>query len=249
MNNQPVLNKQAAAPLYLQLKKLIEGQIADGTLGVHSRLPSERELSTRFGISRMTVRQALAELLQEGRLYTSVGKGTFVAAPKFHQNLRSLSSFTEDMVARGRVPMTRLMARAIVPAGVRVASSLNIAAGSHVICVERLRLVDGEPLALETAFLAFDGAERLLMLDLEGSLYALLKAEFGLVPSEALQDLEAVLAQPRERSLLNLSEGTPVLRIRRTTFEGAGRAFEYVESVYRGDRYCFVARLIRDDRL
>lgn len=244
-----VLNKQGSEPLYLQLKQLIEGQIADGVLAAHGRVPSERELSEQFGISRMTVRQALAELIQEGRLYTSVGKGTFVAEPKIHQNLESLTSFTEDMLARGLRPATRLLRREVVPAGATVADSLHIVEGSAVVRVERLRLADDKPLALETACLAFAGVERLLALDLEGSLYAALRAEFGIIPVEALQELDAALAQPRERSLLHLNEGAPVLTIRRTTFDAARRAFEYVESVYRGDRYRFVARLIRDGGL
>ncbi|HSH81452.1 MAG TPA: GntR family transcriptional regulator [Herpetosiphonaceae bacterium] len=249
VNKMAVLNKQGAVPLYVQLKKLIEGQITDGALAAHSRVPSERELSEQFGISRMTARQALAELIQEGRLYTSVGKGTFVAEPKIHQNLQSLTSFTEDMLARGLVPTTRIIRREFVLASATVASGLHIAEGSNVVCVERLRLADDKPLALETACLAFEGAERLLTLDLDGSLYAVLQAEFGLIPTEALEELDAVLAQPRERLLLNLSEGAPVLKILRTTFDGQGHAFEYVESVYRGDRYRFVARLIRDDGL
>ncbi len=253
VNKMAVLNKQGAVPLYMQLKQLIEGEIAVGALAAHSRVPSERELSEQFGISRMTARQALAELIQEGRLYTSVGKGTFVAEPKIHQNLQSLTSFTQDMLARGLMPTTRLLRREFVPASATIASSLHIVEGTDVVCVERLRMAGDKPLALETACLAFEGAERLLTLDLEGSLYAVLQAEFGLIPTEALQELDAVLAQPRERSLLHLSEGAPVLKIRRTTFAqrapGARHAFEYVESVYRGDRYRFVARLIRDGGL
>jgi GntR family transcriptional regulator len=244
-----VLNKQGAVPLYLQLKQLLEAQIVSGALAPHGRVPSERDLSEQHSISRMTARQALAELIQDGRLYTSAGKGTFVAEPKIRQSLQSLTSFTEDMRARGLAPTTRIIRRELTPASEMQAARLRIAEGRPIMCVERLRLADGEPLALETACLVFDGAERLLAADLQGSLYAVLQAEFGIVPAEANEELEAALAQPRERTLLLLSEGAPVLRIQRTTFDQARRPFEYVQSIYRGDRYRFVARLVRGDGL
>jgi GntR family transcriptional regulator len=211
-------------------------------------VPSERELSEHYAISRMTARQALAELIQEGRLYTSRGKGTFVAEPKIQQSLQALTSFTEDMRARGLTPTTRLVRRELLAASPDVAQNLRIAEGTPVVCLERLRFADDEPMALETAYLAFNDVERLLMFDLGGSLYALLHDTFGIVPSEAVQEFEARLARPREHALLKLGEGAPVLTIQRTTFDANQRPFEYVQSVYRGDRYRFVARLAREEQ-
>jgi GntR family transcriptional regulator len=242
------LNKDSAIPLYVQLKKLLESQFADGTLSAHSRVPSERELSDQYAISRMTARQALAELIQEGRLYTSRGKGTFVAEPKIKQSLQALTSFTEDMRARGFEPTTRVVRREIVSAAPGVAHSLRISEGAQIVCLERLRLADDEPMALETAYLAFNGIEQLLVLDLGTSLYALLRDAFGIIPREAIQEFEARLARPREHVLLKLSEGSPVLTIQRTTFDADHCPFEHVQSVYRGDRYRFVARLTREDQ-
>lgn len=241
-----VLDKHGAVPLYLQLKRLIESQIVGGSLTPHSRVPSERELSEQFGISRMTARQALAELIQEGRLYTSAGKGTFVAEPKISQSLQSLTSFTEDMRTRGLTPSTRIIRRELIRATPALQERLRLPDEALVVCIERLRLADEEPLALETACLSFPGMERLIDLDLGESLYAVLRQEFSLVPTEALQEFEAVLPQPRERQLLHLTEGAPVLKLQRTTFDLQRRPFEYVQSVYRGDRYRFVARLIRE---
>lgn len=240
-----VLNKQGAVPLYLQLKKLLELEISRGALPPHSRIPSERELSEQYAISRMTARQALLELISEGRLYTSAGKGTFVAEPKIRQSLQSLTSFTEDMRQRGLEPTTRLLTCELQPASSTVAATLRLPDDAHVVRIERLRLADDEPMALETAFLAFDGMERLLDLDLSGSLYAVLRSEWGIIPAEAQQEFEAMLAQPRERALLKLNDGAPVLAIQRTTFDSDGRPFEFVQSIYRSDRYRFVARLIR----
>jgi GntR family transcriptional regulator len=242
----PTLDRYSATPLYLQLKGLLEQEMVNGILKPHSRVPSERELSEQFAISRMTVRQALTELIQEGRLYTRAGKGTFVAEPKIRQQLQSLTGFTEDMRARGFDPHTRVMTRAIIPAAERVAQSLNLREGAPVFCLERLRLADDEPMAIEVSCLAFAGMERLQTLDLSGSLYAVLRDHFGLYPALADQEFEAALARPHERALLHLPEGAPVLKIQRTTYDDERRPFEYVESVYRGDRYRFVARLTRE---
>lgn len=241
-----VLDKHGAVPLYLQLKRMLETGITTGAFPPHSRVSSERELSEQYGISRMTARQALAELIQEGRLYTSAGKGTFVAEPKIQQNVQSLTSFTEEMRSRGLLPATQLLRSELVPATVAAARSLRLPEGTPVVCIERLRLADHEPLALETACLSFDGMERLLSISVAESLYAVLRREFNIIPVEAMQEFEATLAQPRERTLLHVKEGAPVLRLQRTTFDAARRPFEYVQSVYRGDRYRFVARLSRE---
>ncbi|HEY0601893.1 MAG TPA: GntR family transcriptional regulator [Herpetosiphonaceae bacterium] len=241
-----MLNKHSPVPLYLQLKKLLEAQVANGDLPPHGRVPSERELSEQYDISRMTARQALTELIQEGRLYTSRGKGTFVAEPKIRQSVQSLTSFTEDMRARGFTPTTRLVRLEQTTASDIIAARLRIPEGSPVVCIERLRLADDEPMALETACLFFDGVERLLHMDHDGSLYAVLRERFGIIPCEAVQEFDAVMALPRERSLLQLNEGSPVLRIQRTTFDAVQRPFEFVQSIYRGDRYRFVARLVRE---
>lgn len=241
-----MLNKHSAVPLYLQLKKLLEAQVTSGDLPPHGRVPSERELSEQYDISRMTARQALTELIQEGRLYTSRGKGTFVAEPKIRQSVQSLTSFTEDMRARGFTPTTRLVRLEQSTASDTIVARLRIPEGSAVVCIERLRLADDEPMALETACLAFEGVERLLHMEHDGSLYTTLREQFGIIPCEAVQEFDAVMALPRERALLQLNEGSPVLRIQRTTFDADQRPFEFVQSIYRGDRYRFVARLVRE---
>ncbi|WP_025745930.1 GntR family transcriptional regulator [Kallotenue papyrolyticum] len=240
------LDRASAVPLYLQLKQWLELQIASGQLAPHSRVPSERELSEQFAISRMTARQALAELIQEGRLYTRAGKGTFVAEPKIRQNLQALTGFTEDMRARGLVPRTRVLAQQIVPATGPIAQALNVPEETPVLRLQRLRLADDAPMALENSTLHVPDLEQLLACDLSGSLYAVLRERFAIVPAEAIQEFEAALPQPHERALLQVPEGAPVLKIQRTTFDARGQPFEYVASIYRGDRYRFVARLVRE---
>jgi GntR family transcriptional regulator len=240
-----LIDKASATPFYLQLKRLIEDQVASGTLLPHSRIPSERELSEQFGISRMTARRALLELTREGRIYTSVGKGTFVAEPKILQNLQALTSFSEEMRARGMRPAARLLRREQCAAGAEVAAGLRVPPETPVLCLERLRLADDEPMAIERAHYCFAGMD---MLDgaLDGSLYELLHERFGLIPAEALQEFEARLATPPEQELLRIGAGAPVLTIARTTFDLSQRPFEFVQAVYRADRYRFVARLLRE---
>lgn len=240
------IDKDSSVPIYLQLKRMIERQVTSGSLPPHSRIPSERELSEQFAISRMTARRALLELTREGWIYTSVGKGTFVAEPKISQSLQALTSFSEDMRARGLRPSAALLRHGLQPADDEVARGLRLPAETAVLCIERLRLADGEPMALEQAHFSFPGMEELLSGGLDGSLYELLRERFRLVPAEAIQEFEARLATPPEQELLRVGAGAPVLTIDRTTLDTAGRPFEFVRSVYRADRYRFVARLVRE---
>ena len=241
-----IIDKDSATPLYLQLKWLIERQVVSGALPPHSRIPSERELSEQYRISRMTARRALLELTREGRVYSSVGKGTFVAEPKISQNLQSLTSFSEEMRARGLRPAARVLRRELCPADAEVAAGLRVAAETAVLCVERLRLADDAPMALERAHFCFQGMDELARLPIDGSLYELLRERFQLVPTAAIQEFAARLATPIEQELLHVGAGAPILMITRTTFDGAQRPFEFVQAIYRADRYRFVARLVRE---
>jgi len=237
------LDRDGSIPLYLQVRSWLDGQIASGKLKPHRRVPSERLLSERFGISRMTVRQALTEMVHDGLLYSRVGMGTFVADPIIKQPLRSLSGFTEDIQARGSVPSSRVLRCEPVTPPASLGAIPGWSDGAHVVALDRLRLSDGQPLMLESSFLSFPGAERLLESDLSGSLYALLKADFGIVPMSADQEVIARRARPQEIALLGMDEETAVLEFTRLTSDASGRVFEHVVAVYRGDRYRFVIRL------
>jgi len=237
------LDRDGSIPLYLQVKSWLEGQIASGKLKPHRRVPSERVLSERFGISRMTVRQALTEMVHDGRLYSRVGMGTFVADPIIRQPLRSLTGFTEDMRAHGAEPASRVLSCEVVTPPVDIRKILVHSNGSPVVMLERLRLADGQPLMVETSYLTFSGVERLMHCDLTGSLYAQLKEKFGILPVIADQEVIARRARPQEIALLGMDEETAVLEFTRTTTDASSRIFEHVVSVYRGDRYRFVIRL------
>ena len=211
-----------------------------GSPGAHCSL-------TEFDTSRTTVRQALAELVVEGRLERIQGKGTFVAKPKVAQALQ-LTSYTEDMRAQGLEPTSRLLEIGYVAADDDLAERLGIRASAKVLRIERLRMANGEPMAIETTHLSqqrFPGLRKLLTR--YSSLYTALAEEYGVHLAEAEETIETALATPTEAGLLGTDTGLPMLLLSRHSIDADGEPVEWVRSVYRGDRYKFVARLKRPD--
>jgi GntR family transcriptional regulator len=232
------LAHDAAEPLYLQIKDLILSEIRAGKYGPHQRLPSERELSTAYEVSRMTVRQALVDLQRSGAVYARVGKGTFVAAPKIDQQLRMVTSFTQEMRARGETPSSRVIEGSVKPAGPQIAAALEIAPGTPVVVLSRVRLASGQPLAVETAHLPHNMLPGLLEHDFaHESLYEVLAHDYRLTLIAASQTIEAALANDAELRLLEMDPPAAVLRMRRLTRASDGAAVELVQSTYRGDLY------------
>ena len=238
LDTEPTLDRQSSTPIFAQVKSAIDRAIVSGELQPQRRIPSERELSALFGVSRMTVRQALTAMIGEGTLYTRTGKGTYVAERKIEQPLQRLTSFTQDITARGMRPSSRLIAAELLPAPIELALALSIPPGSELVRLQRLRLADDQPLAIETSHIPHVRCPGLLNHDLERrSLYALLHDRFGLELASARQTIEASAATKEERSLLELPSGVPVLRIHRFTATRDGEVCEFVQAVYRGDRY------------
>jgi GntR family transcriptional regulator len=238
------LLRESPTPLYLQLKSSLIDEINSGGYAPDQRLPSERELCERYNVSRITVRQAMSELIRDGMVYAVVGKGTFVCEPKINQELRSLTGFTQDVRRRGGQPGSQMIEARLVNAGARLAQKLRVAQGAELVLLARLRLSDGVPLALETAYLPHTLCPGLLQYDLTtGSLYAALENHYNLRLVRAEQAITAGLASSNELALLQLHPPAPILRIERTTFTAQDLAVEVVESAYRSDRYQFRAIL------
>lgn len=230
-------------PKYFRLKEDLRRQIADLEPG--SPIDPERVLSDRYGVSRTTVRQALHELTVEGRLVRRQGRGTFVAKPKMAQELR-LTSYSEDITAQGRRPTSRLLANSYVPATTEVAAHLGVPVGAPVLRMERLRLADGEPMAVEAVHLdggRFPSLQSELGDDV--SLYRLLYERHQVELVEAVETIETAMASPAEARLLQTDTGSPLLLLTRASWDRTGRPVEFVNSLYRGDRYRLVARLQR----
>jgi GntR family transcriptional regulator len=236
----------ARVPKYYTLKRhLLE---LTQTVPPGTPVPPERTLALDFDTSRTTVRQALAELVVEGRLERIQGKGTFVAKPKVAQALQ-LTSYTEDMRAQGLEPTSRLLEMGYILADDDLAGRLLIRPGVRVLRIERLRLANGEPMAIETSHLSakrFPGLRRHLAK--YNSLYTALGEEYDVHLAEAEETIETALATPREAAILGTDTGLPMLLLSRHSKDDNGEPIEWVRSVYRGDRYKFLARLTRPAR-
>ena len=226
-----------------QLQEILEGVIA--ALQPGALLPSERLLAERYGVARATVTQAVEGLVSRGLVYRVHGSGTFVAEPKFRQPL-TLTSFTEDMRARGMTPGSVVRSQAVVPASEVVARHLALVPGSPVVHLERVRTADGEPMALERTHLPAQRLPGLESADLSGaSLYELLERDWGVRVAEADQWASVVRLTGDEAALLQVDADQPALLFQRLTRDPGGTPVEYVRSLYRGDRYEVHTRLER----
>lgn len=241
------ISKKGPVPRYYQLKEILREKINSQEWKPGDLIPSERELGEQYGISRLTARQALTELVNEGLFYREQGKGTFVSKHKIAQQLLHLTGFTEDIQARGQTPGTRVISARMCPADETAAERLRIKPGLPIFCLQRLRLADGEPLAVETSLITFIGCEKLLEEDLEhNSLYHLLETRYGIPLVEAEQELEAGLVGEEEAYLLKIPSGSPALFTRRVTYTDRNQPVEYARSVYRGSKYLFFTNLKRE---
>jgi GntR family transcriptional regulator len=239
-----MLDRSSPLPLYHQLKERLVQRITSGVWPPETRLPSERELCDLFGISRITVRQALDQLVTEGRLVRSHGRGTFVALTPVRKQLLPLVGFSEDMASRGLHPGARTLRFESAQPSAAVARELQIQQGNPIIVLKRVRLADGAPMAVETVHAPERLFPGLLEETLEDrSFYELLRRRYGIRPARASQSWQAVPCPRPDAKLLRIRTGSPVLRICRTTFDAAGRPFEYLESYFRGDRYIYYSEL------
>jgi GntR family transcriptional regulator len=236
----PRIDGRSPVPKHSQLRAILLDLVAEA--GVDHPAPSERELMTTYGVARMTARRAVDQLVAEGRLYRVQGKGTFVARPKIEMALR-LTSFTEDMRARGLRPGSRELDRRLVPAGGALAKELKISPDDGVVILERLRLADGLPMAIERSHIPAAAAPGLLEADLTGrSLYDYLEREHGIVLDAGEQLIEAVVVDPTDARVLTIPPRTPALLLTRRSLT-RGVPVEYVVSTYRADRYQLRAAL------
>ncbi len=241
-----MFNRRHPLPLYYQLKELIREQIDNGELKPEDRIPSERELSERYEISRMTARQAITELVNEGLLFREQGKGTFVAMPKISQGLLGLTSYTEDMMRRGLTPGTKLLSFQTILPTRKIADRLKVSLDSRIIQMERLRLANDEPMALEISHVPTHLCPGLDPNELERqSLYRLLESKYQIVLARASETLEPAMPSTLEAELLSIVPTVPLLLIERITYTPDGSPVEFVKSLYRGDRYKFYVELER----
>jgi GntR family transcriptional regulator len=233
------------APLHVQLRHAIGERIRAGELPPHTALPGERLLMARYGVSRATVRQAIAELCSEGLLYRLPRRGTYVAAPKFSATLGELVGFAEELRERGLVAETTVLSLGEGPADPNEADALEVPAGSPVVRVERLVRVERAPLFYDQTLMTAAVAHGLTAAEIAGvPLYTLIERR-GVRLGHGDQTIEAVQATAREAARLQVSEGAPLLRVRRTTRDADGRVVETAVAHYRSDRYQYRLTLRR----
>lgn len=240
-----MLNADSSKPLYEQMKEYILQKIHSGEFAPYTRIPSERSLSEQFGISRLTVSKAIKELVLSGKLYTQIGKGTFVSDAPINQTLGSLTSFTEEMAIRGQRPSSRVLHAGVIEANEIVGRLLNVPMGTALVVLKRVRLANQQPIALETSSIVRSHCADILEKHnfARESLYQVLRETYHLNLTHAEQVFEARQATDNEARILRLEAHSPILAITRVTYLDDNRPIEFVESAYRGDRYKFRAML------
>ena len=212
-------------------------------LGVGEAIPSERKLTVDLGMSRLTVRAALDELVREGYLVRKRGAGTFVSEPKIAQEL-TMTSFTDDMRRRGLVPASRTLELNTVTAGARLGRLLHVSPSELVVVVKRLRLADRETMAIEDLHVRASLVPNLTAADLEsGSFYELLQNRYRVDVVGGIQTVEPTVTNEEESSLLGVPLHSPAFQFERITRSSERETVEYVRSIYRGDRYRLVTEL------
>lgn len=241
------IDRSSSVPYYVQLRDTLEEEIRSGNWQPGDRIPGENELCEMFGVSRTVVRQALNEMVFEGRITRARGRGTFVSEPKLSSKgiVQSLDGFYQDMAARGLETVTKVLEQGIVPAGPKIAEYLALEPMSPVIKIIRLRFISGDPIVLVTSYLPFELCRSLVNADLtHASLYVFLERECGLVIGRGRRRIDAIAATEEEAKLLDVEPRAPLLKIDSISYLDEGKPIEYFHGLFRGDRLRFEAEIV-----
>lgn len=232
------VSRSSPIPLYHQVASDLRRRVERGEWAAGARIPTETELCAHYEASRITIRRALGDLTAQGLLVRAAGRGTFVRDPTLTAGPRGLTSFTTEMAGLGLRAGAKVLELQRVPAPDEVAERLGLAVGEEVVALTRLRTGDGKPIGLQTAHLParlFPGLEGADLGD--GSLYGYLGEHYGVRPAEAEETFEVGPIRRQAAELLEVRPGVCGFQVQRLTYDADGRAFEYVRSVMRGDRY------------
>jgi GntR family transcriptional regulator len=245
----PPLSRDRGMMLHAQISHWLIGQLSDGRVAVGARLPGERSLASYLGVSRMTLRQALDELERAGFVTRNRGRGggAVVASPRVECDLSGLPGFSHQVRESNLAAGSRVLVAELAEAAGSVAKALGLSVGSPVYRIERIRLANGAPLAIERSVFPAGLCAGMLDRPLEGSLYELL-AELGLEPHSAREKLQSVGASETDADLLEVGVGDPVTMVERVASTSSGAPVEFSIDMFRGDRVQFVvnSRLLVD---
>ena len=235
---RPRIVRGPGVTLHAQVEDWLADAIASGLLSPGDRLPTEKDLAAWLGVSRLTLRHALTDLVERGLITRTIGRhgGTFVADPKLEQDLTVLAGFSEQLRKYGLVAGARVLAAAELPASPAAAAALEVDVGDPLYEVRRVRLAGTEPILIEHSLFPAKTCPGLLDNRLDGSLYELLEERYGLRPHRAKECLEPVTAGVREAEALGISEGAPLMLVERTAYTQAGQPLEFARDLFRGDR-------------
>ncbi|OWW19152.1 GntR family transcriptional regulator [Noviherbaspirillum denitrificans] len=233
-------------PLHTQVRENLRERILDGSYPPHSRLPAESELGSIFGVSRITVRQALGDLQREGIIFRIPGKGTFVSRPKAYQELGHLEGFAQAMARMGHDIRNVVISHRLVEASAQVAERMQAGAGDTVSEIKRIRHLDDEPVSLEITYLPQDIGERLRSEDLERrDIFAILEQGYGIPLGHADIRIDAILADRTLAATLRVDEGAALLRLERLTHTSSGKPLDFEYLYFRGDAFQYRLRVAR----
>ncbi|SDJ86948.1 GntR family transcriptional regulator [Natronincola ferrireducens] len=240
-----MINRNSVIPIYYQIEDWIKSQIENEQLRVDKVIPSERELTELFGVSRYTVRQAIGNLVNEGYLYRLSGKGTFVKDRNVIYKENKYTSFSEDMESLGKILKNKVIGFAITTASSSIANRLSINEKDDVISIKRIRSVDDVPFSYEMLFIPREIVGNMDEGFAEGSMMDYYENHLGLDIDHSLETIESVKAIEKTAEKLQVPKDAPLLLVKSKLFLGNGKQIHYRKSYFRGDKYKFTIKLKR----
>jgi GntR family transcriptional regulator len=233
-------------PLYTQIRELLRERILHGVYKSHAQMPSENEMVRAFGVSRITVRQALTDLQKEGLIFKIHGKGTFVSKAKATQNLRRLEGFGEAMAGAGHETYSQVLSHRAVRAGKVVGGRLRVPEREEVMEIRRVRHLDREPISVDVTYVPLAIGQRLTREDLpRRDIFVILENDYGIALGNADLSIDAASADEDIAALLKVEPGSPILRLERLTFTVDGTPLDFEFLYYRGDAFQYRLRIER----
>ncbi|MCG4281257.1 GntR family transcriptional regulator [Lacticaseibacillus saniviri] len=227
------------SPVYIQIHNQIKQDIEAGKWKIGDRIPSERDLAVTFGVSRMTLRQAVQTLVDEGVLERRIGAGTYVASQKVQEKVSGVTSFTDLMLAQGKQPSSKTISYHVAKPSLSEIEKLKLPEDAQVLRMERIRYADDVPISFEVATVPYSLISSFSKSEVTRSFYHTLEHKGQYILGGAQQTVSAMLASERIAEYLDIKRNEPILRLRQVSFLQDGQPFEYVRTQYVGTRFEF----------
>lgn len=227
-------------PIYMQIHDQLKEDIEAGKWAIGDRLPPERELAETFQVSRMTLRQAIQTLVDEGIIERRVGSGTYVARQKVQEKMSGVTSFSEIIRSQGKTPSSRTVAFYVTYPSKSEQEKLKLLDGQKILRMERIRYADEVPICYEIASIPYDLIQHFTKKEITQSFYRVLETKGNVKPGHAVQTITALCASEKAAEYLEIKKNSALLRLRQISYLTTGKPFEYVRSQYVGSRFEFV---------